>query len=75
MFSSSHCISNTGESSCSVDTGTVDKGRLRSLHPVHCISNTGESSCSVDTGTVDKGHLRSLHPVTVSLTQASHPVL
>ena len=41
----------------------------------HCISNTGESSCSVDIGTVDKGRLRSLHPVTVSLTQASHPVL
>ena len=41
----------------------------------HCISNTGESSCSVDTGTVDKGRLRSLHPATVSLTQASHPVL
>ena len=74
MFSpSSHCISNTGESSCSVDIGTVDKGRL--VLSIHCISNTGESSCSVDTGTVDKGRLCSLHPVTVSLTQASHPVL
>ena len=41
----------------------------------HCISNTGESSCSLDIGTVDKGRLRSLHPTTVSLTQASHPVL
>ena len=42
MFSpSSHCISNTGESSCSVDTGTVgtvDKGRLCSLHPVNICS-------------------------------------